>query len=87
MANLKSRRRSKSFAVGDKVKVQYGLKGPTDKHKLDPYYVGPYVIKHVLQNGAYQLDQPSPIEYTWTDWNHGLTQILRSSRWMYIYSQ
>lgn len=58
MGNLKSKRRPKSFAVGDKVKVQYGLKGPTDKHKLDPYYVGPYVIKQVLQNGAYQLDLP-----------------------------
>eukprot|EP00963_Diacronema_lutheri_P006509 scaffold572_cov535-Pavlova_lutheri.AAC.1 len=59
MGNLKSKRRPKSFAVGDKVKVQYGLKGPTDKHKLDPYYVGPYVIKQVLQNGAYQLDLPA----------------------------
>eukprot|EP00963_Diacronema_lutheri_P013209 scaffold2365_cov555-Pavlova_lutheri.AAC.1 len=59
MGNLKSKRRPKSFAVGDKVKVQYGLKGPTDKHKLDPYYVGPYVIKQVLENGAYQLDLPA----------------------------
>ena len=48
----------KSFQQGDKVKVQYGLKGPIDKHKLDPYYVGPYTIKKVLQNGAYQLDLP-----------------------------
>eukprot|EP00963_Diacronema_lutheri_P003314 scaffold280_cov391-Pavlova_lutheri.AAC.16 len=40
------------------VKVQYGLKGPTDKHKLDPYYVGPYLIKKVLKNGAYQLELP-----------------------------
>ena len=48
----------KDFAVGDKVKVQYGLKGPANKHKLDPYFVGPYIIKKVLNNGAYQLHLP-----------------------------
>ena len=58
MQTATAKRRSKSFQQGDKVKVQYGLKGPTDKHKLDPYYVGPYTIKKVLQNGAYQLDLP-----------------------------
>eukprot|EP00963_Diacronema_lutheri_P000657 scaffold42_cov432-Pavlova_lutheri.AAC.1 len=52
-------RPKKNFAVGDKVKVQYGLKDPTDKHKLDPYFVGPYVIKKVLKNGSCQLHLPA----------------------------
>ena len=52
-------RRTKCFAVGDKVKVQYGLKGPTDKDKLYPFFVGPYVIKQVLRNGSYKLDLPA----------------------------
>ena len=54
-----SNRRTKCFAVGDKVKVQYGLKGPTDKNKLDPFFVGPYVIKQVLKNGSYKLHLPA----------------------------
>lgn len=58
IAKATAHRPKKAFAVGDKVKVQYGLKGPTDKHKLDPYFVGPYIIKQVLKNGSYQLDLP-----------------------------
>ena len=58
VAAATAHRPKKVFAVGDKVKVQYGLKGPTDKHKLDPYFVGPYLIKKVLKNGAYQLELP-----------------------------
>eukprot|EP00963_Diacronema_lutheri_P001273 scaffold81_cov485-Pavlova_lutheri.AAC.1 len=45
----------KNFLVGARVKVMYGLKGPTDKHKLEPYYVGPYIIKQNLGRGAYRL--------------------------------
>eukprot|EP00963_Diacronema_lutheri_P012546 scaffold1816_cov416-Pavlova_lutheri.AAC.2 len=58
MKRAVSGRKTKKFEVGDKVKVQYGLKSPSDKHKLDPYFVGPYTIKQVLRNGAYTLDLP-----------------------------
>ena len=58
VAAATAHRPKKVFTVGDKVKVQYGLKGPTDKHKLDPYFVGPYQIKIVLKNGTYQLELP-----------------------------
>ena len=36
MIALRSNQSNRTFKVGDQVKVQYGLKGPTDKHKLDP---------------------------------------------------
>jgi len=58
IAKATAHRARKDFTVGDKVKVQYGLKGPTDKHKLDPYFVGPFVIKKVLKGGSFQLDLP-----------------------------
>eukprot|EP00963_Diacronema_lutheri_P002900 scaffold228_cov437-Pavlova_lutheri.AAC.6 len=48
-------RTPKEFPVGARVKVMYGLKGPRDKHKLEPYYVGPYIIKQNLGRGAYRL--------------------------------
>ena len=51
-------RSPKEFPAGTKVKVMYGLKGPTDKHKLEPYYVGPYIIKQNLGKGAYRLQLP-----------------------------
>ena len=58
MQNATASRSPKEFPVGTKVKVMYGLKGPTDKHKLEPYYVGPYIIKQNLGKGAYRLQLP-----------------------------
>lgn len=60
-------RRQKMFKVGDLVKRQYGLNTPTDKHKLDPYYTGPYKILASNGNGSYVLELPqgskqSPVE-------------------------
>ena len=55
---------TRSFKVGDLVKVQYGLKGPTDKHKLDPYYVGPFTIIEDLGKGAYRLQIPATSPYS-----------------------
>ena len=58
MQDATASRSPKEFPVGTKVKVMYGLKGPTDKHKLEPYYVGPYIIKQNLGKGAYRLLLP-----------------------------
>ena len=55
---------NRTFQVGDQVKVQYGLKGPTDKNKLDPYYVGPFTIAEVLGKGAYRLQLPADSPYS-----------------------
>ena len=55
---------TRAFKVGDQVKVQYGLKGSTDKHKLDPYYVGPFTISEDLGNGAYRLQIPPNSPYS-----------------------
>eukprot|EP00963_Diacronema_lutheri_P006250 scaffold538_cov413-Pavlova_lutheri.AAC.5 len=52
------------FKVGDQVKVQYGLKGTTDKHKLDLYYVGTFTISEDLGNGAYRLQIPRNSPYS-----------------------
>eukprot|EP00963_Diacronema_lutheri_P006444 scaffold561_cov380-Pavlova_lutheri.AAC.10 len=60
LANLPAR----TFKVGDQVKVQYGLKGATGKHKLDPYYVGPFTIAEDLSNGAYKLHIPPNSPYS-----------------------
>eukprot|EP00963_Diacronema_lutheri_P008487 scaffold753_cov390-Pavlova_lutheri.AAC.19 len=60
LANLPTR----TFKVGDQVKVQYGLKGATDKHKLDAYYVGPFTIAEDLGNGAYKLHIPPKSSYS-----------------------
>eukprot|EP00963_Diacronema_lutheri_P006075 scaffold511_cov412-Pavlova_lutheri.AAC.8 len=55
---------ARTFKVGDQVKVQYGLKGATDKHKLDPYYVGPFTIAEDLGNGACKLHIPPESPYS-----------------------
>ena len=61
---LRSNRTPRNFKPGDLVKVQYGLKSPTDKHKLDPYYVGPFTIAEELGKGAYRLDLPDNSPYS-----------------------
>ena len=64
MMALRPNQSYRTFKVGDQVKVQYGLKGPTDKHKLDPYYVGPFTIIQDLGTGAYKLQIPSQSKYS-----------------------
>eukprot|EP00963_Diacronema_lutheri_P000057 scaffold4_cov913-Pavlova_lutheri.AAC.2 len=61
---LRSQLPTRSFKVGDQVKVQYGLKGPTDKRKLDPYYVGPFTVTEDLGKGAYRLQLPPDSPYS-----------------------
>ena len=62
-AKLKAHLPLRTFQVGDQVKVQYGLKSPTDKNKLDPYYVGPFTILEDLGKGAYRLQLPTGSAY------------------------
>ena len=54
----------RTFEIGQQVKVQFGLKSPTDKHKLEPCWVGPFTVSADLGNGAYQLELPPGSNYS-----------------------
>ena len=44
--------------------MQFGLKSPTDKDKLDPYWADPFTVAADLGNGAYQFQLPPGATYS-----------------------
>ena len=51
-------RREQNFLPGEMVKLRTGLLDSRDKHKLDPYWSGPYKILNVNDNNTVQLELP-----------------------------
>ena len=45
----------RAFREGDLVLLLYQPKEPLGAGKFNPMWCGPYVVKHVLENGAYEL--------------------------------